>query len=451
MKRFLSLLLAALMLMSCALTLAETTAYKEQGFAIDFSAIQEQSANCPFLENYGVVVRKPYISYINVVYTGLPRSIFEIMNSIAEETTDEAEYRDYAELTRAFTTSIAEIVVTNAKTLAEAGASESTLTQSEITEFATYGDYHYYFIAFPTDSMFPIFDEAEDTGDYPIPPQEMKANMLEDIKLVQSELLKQLQSAEIFKPEDTIADYVGQTIEFESVDLDGNVVKSADLFKDNKITMVNIWGTWCVNCVNEMGQLAEIHKRLQEKGCGIVGVEFERGEPMENVADAARKVFADNGITYPNVWMPEGNPVLEKVNTYPFSFFVDSEGKIITYPIKGAAVMEYEEIVEKLLAGEVIVENPQTGSTEGESGEYRVFVYDEGGNPVKGVVVQLCDESTCSFQKTKADGMATFHVEAPKVYDVHVGKVPEGYKSSGETYKTLDTFSDVNIFISKAE
>ena len=191
-------------------------------------------------------------------------------------------------------------------------------------------------------------------------------------------------------------------------------------------------------------------KRMQEKGCGIVGVEYER-DTMDNVADNARKVFADNGVTYPNVWMPEDNPVFEKVNGYPFSLFVDSEGRILTYPIKGAAVNDYEPTFEKLLAGEAIEDTPETGSTANESGEYRVFVYDAEGNPVKGVIVQLCDESTCSFQKTKADGMAVFQVEAPKVYDVHVGKVPEGYRSSDETYKTLDTYSDMNIFIEKAE
>ena len=59
MKRFLSLLLAALMLIGCASTLAETTSYKELGFAIDFSAIQDQSANCPFLKNWGVDSRDP--------------------------------------------------------------------------------------------------------------------------------------------------------------------------------------------------------------------------------------------------------------------------------------------------------------------------------------------------------------------------------------------------------
>ena len=47
--------------------------------------------------------------------------------------------------------------------------------------------------------------------------------------------------------------------------------------------------------------------------------------------------------------------------------------------------------------------------------------------------------------------MAAFQVETPKVYNVHLGKVPEGYVSNDETCKTLDTFCDVNIFISKAE
>ena len=415
--------------------------YEELGLAFDFSVVQDRSANYPFLQNYGVAQTDPFVSVMGIVYTNLPKDIIDTIESIAAETEDEEEYNDYFDLKSAFTTSIGEIIVTNTKTLAEAGADEEVLEKCEVTEFATQGDYHYFLLTGPAESLISLYDEAEDTGDYEISPQEMKAAMLADVEMVRSELLKQLQAAELFEPVNTAAEFIGQTIEFESVDLDGNVVKSADLFKDNKITMVNVWGTWCINCMNEMGELA---------GCGIVGVEYER-DTMDNVADNARKVFADNGVTYPNVWMPEDNPVFEKVNGYPFSLFVDSEGRILTYPIKGAAVNDYEPTFEKLLAGEAIEDTPETGSTANESGEYRVFVYDVEGNPVKGVIVQLCDESTCSFQKTKADGMAVFQVEAPKVYDVHVGKVPEGYRSSDETYKTLDTYSDMNIFIEKAE
>ena len=454
MKRFLSLLLAALMLIGCASALAETTTYKELGFAIDFSAIQEKSANCPFLKNWGVGSRDPFLSSMGIYFVNLPRTVIETISEM-EEGSEDAEA--YEALENALTVNLGAIYVTNAKSLVEAGGDESALAQCEVTEFGTQGDYHYFLVYDPDfvlDRLTSFYDEAEDTGDYEHSPQEMKAAALADIELVRSELLKTLQAAELFDPVDTAAEFIGQTVEFESVDLDGNAVKSADLFKDNKVTMVNLWGSWCINCVNEMAGLAELHKRMQEKGCGIVGVEFEQGEPMENMADTARKVLADNGVTYPNVWMPEGNPIFEQAGGYPFSLFVDSEGKILTYPIKGApmnATEAYESTFEKLLAGEAIVDSPEIGATENESGVYRVIVSDTEGNPVEDVIVQLCDESTCSFQKTGSDGIATFKVEAPKVFDVHLLNVPEGYQSSDEAYRTLDTFSDLNIFIRKAE
>ena len=450
MKRFLCALLAALMLTACASAFAEAAGFEELGLAFDFSEIEAKSANYPYLLNYGVVDQEPFMSYMKVVFYNMPRNVVETIVNILENTEDRAEYEDYSELLNAFSATSADIVVTNAKTLAEMGVREPLPEGCELTEFGTLGDYHYYYLTYPADKLLSVYDEAEDTGDYEVPPQEMKAATIADIRTIQSELLKQLQAAELFEPVNKDKDFVGRTVDFESVDLDGNAVRSADLFKANKITMINVWGTWCGNCMNEMGALAEIHKRLQEKGCGIVGVEYER-EPIDAVADTARRVFAENGITYPNVVMPESNPVLGEISNYPFTMFVDGEGRILTYPIKGAAVDDYEAAVDKLLAGEALEKSPDGGATANESGEYRVIVYDDEGSPVKGVIVQFCDESSCSFQKTKADGVAVFRVEEQKIYDVHVGKVPAGYVNSDETYKTLDTYSDVNIFISKAE
>ena len=62
MKRFLSLLLAALMLVTCASALAEATRYQELGLAFDFSVVQDRSANCPSLNNYGIVSTDPFIA-----------------------------------------------------------------------------------------------------------------------------------------------------------------------------------------------------------------------------------------------------------------------------------------------------------------------------------------------------------------------------------------------------
>ena len=268
--------------------------------------------------------------------------------------------------------------------------------------------------------------------------------------MIQSELLKQLQAAELSEPVMSGTSFIGQTIRFDSVDLDGNPVSSADLFKDNEITMVNLWGTWCDNCLAEMGELAALHTRLREKGCGIVGVQCEH-KPIGEVEDLARQILADKGISYPNVLVPESNPIFDKVSNYPTSFFVDSEGMILTTPIIGAYISDYEPAIVGLLAGEAVDEKADTDATENESGVYRVIVNDQDGNPVEGAVIQFCDDATCSFQPTDAKGIATFNVGEQKVYDAHVLKAPEGYVGTDDIYHTLETFSDVSIVLEKAD
>ncbi|MBQ8691999.1 MAG: TlpA family protein disulfide reductase [Synergistaceae bacterium] len=138
-------------------------------------------------------------------------------------------------------------------------------------------------------------------------------------------------------------------IEFEAKDLDGNVIASKELFKANKITMVNLWGLWCPYCVRETGELAELHKKFQAKGCGIIGIEHEP-KYDEDTLNSARKFLQSEGVTYPNVLMPEGVKVFESVMGYPTSFFVDSQGNILGEPIIGAQVDKYEPTLDALLA-----------------------------------------------------------------------------------------------------
>ena len=267
---------------------------------------------------------------------------------------------------------------------------------------------------------------------------------------IRSTFIERMKSAELYAPADPEAGLIGQTLSFESTDVDGNPVSSEELFRDNKITMVNVWGTWCINCVNEMEELAELHTRLQEKGCGIVGVERER-KPIDTMVEEIHAFMEEKGMNYPNAIMPEDNVVFNQLTGYPTTCSVDSEGKILTYPISGARVDMYEPTIEKLLAGEAVDLPADAGAAKNDSGAYRVVVYDGEGNPVEGVLIQFCDDVTCAFQPTDAEGVATFSVGEQKVYDVHVLAAPEDYAPDEAIYKTLDTFSDVNIFLEKAE
>ena len=82
---------------------------------------------------------------------------------------------------------------------------------------------------------------------------------------------------------------------------------------------------------------------------------------------------------------------------------------------------------------------------------YRVLVYDPEGRPVEGAVIQFCDDATCAFQPTDADGVATFAAMEEKAYEVHVLMAPEGFGQDETVYLTLETYSDVTIRLERAE
>ena len=88
---------------------------------------------------------------------------------------------------------------------------------------------------------------------------------------------------------------------------------------------------------------------FQAKGCGIIGVEAEP-KYDEKTLNAARKFLQAEGVTYPNVLMPEDVKVFQEVMGYPTSFFVDNNGKILGEPIIGAQVNKYEPALDALLA-----------------------------------------------------------------------------------------------------
>lgn len=85
-----------------------------------------------------------------------------------------------------------------------------------------------------------------------------------------------------------------------------------------------------------------------------------------------------------------------------------------------------------------------------DAGAYRVTVTDENGEPVKGVAIQFCDETSCNIGKTDANGVVSFDMPEGTVYEVHVLKVPEGYAQSSDEFRTLNVYSDLSIVVNKA-
>ena len=458
MKKLLSILLAAILLLTGFSALAEenaadTVSLEEFGVTLDLADIKGKCTNSIMLENDGVLMHDPYVALSLVVYYAIPQEMLDQIIGDYNQASEE-DRQAYTEMLREVSTVPAYIIVSDAPDQAAMmdALGLSAEDGMEVIEAATRDSWHYYLVKLPVDELLAIY-EAPDIIDETYTEEMARADqeaIRTEIELIQSALMEQLQTGELAEPVDPSDRLIGQTLEFETIDLDGNVVKSADLFKDNAVTMVNLWGTWCSNCINEMAELAQLHTRLQEKGCGIVGLEYEL-KPIETMADTARAVMTANGTTYPNTIMPQGDPILSQFGSFPTTLFVDSEGKILTYPIVGAAVDRYEPTVEALLAGESADLAAGTGSVANGDNKYRVYVYDTEGNPVEGAFIQFCDDVTCSFQPTDANGLAEFRVDVEKAYEVHVVQAPEGFRQDERSYETLDSYCDVNIFLEKAE
>ena len=303
---------------------------------------------------------------------------------------------------------------------------------------AKHGDLYYMYLGLPADTATAVPAEYE-----------------EEFRMLLSQIPEALKNAEFFDPEAPETAFIGNTLRFESTDLDGNPVKSEDLFRQNRITLVNLWGTWCPNCEMEMADLARLHDLMQKKGCGIIGIEFE-SEPIAGIRERAKAFLNKYGVTYPNVLKPEYNAILNSFNMYPTSLFVDSNGRILSEAILGARIQTYIETFEFLLASEESAAPasdpaiPESAVPAAE-GVFTVTVTD-GTHPLPGVMIKFCNEGPegiCTIQPTDPNGQAVFSMETGKEYEIEV-LMAEGYEKPAEISKTTEP-GELTLVLKKAE
>ena len=126
---------------------------------------------------------------------------------------------------------------------------------------------------------------------------------------------------------------------FEGKDLDGNTVKSKELFSANAVTVVNFWFTTCNPCVGELSDLDALNKELAEKGGSLIGVNTFTLDGDEAAISEAKDVLAKKGATYQNVYFNsdgEAGKFTTNIFAYPTTYVVDRNGNIVGDPIVGA-------------------------------------------------------------------------------------------------------------------
>ena len=140
---------------------------------------------------------------------------------------------------------------------------------------------------------------------------------------------------------------------FEGKDLDGNTVKSDELFSANAVTVVNFWFTTCNPCVGELSELDALNKELAEKGGSLIGVNTFTLDGDEAAISEAKDVLAKKGAAYQNVYFDsdgEAGKFTTNIFAYPTTYVVDRSGNIVGEPIVGAITEKKQaETLQKLI------------------------------------------------------------------------------------------------------
>lgn len=138
---------------------------------------------------------------------------------------------------------------------------------------------------------------------------------------------------------------------FDTMTIKGERLKSEDFFQGTKLTMVNVWGTFCQPCIKELPDLAKLNKEYEDSEFRILGIVADTVATSSTNVEEAEKIIHDSGISYVNI-MP--NPSMDKemqnFAAVPTTFFVDNTGKVVGKAYAGAKSYEdWKSIVDSTL------------------------------------------------------------------------------------------------------
>ena len=157
----------------------------------------------------------------------------------------------------------------------------------------------------------------------------------------------------ITTPEVIIAAQVGN---FQAQTLDGNAVDQS-IFADAKLTMINVWTTWCGSCVDEMPDLETISGQLNDIDAQLISVVYDTYDPREQIneemLELAQRIVERTGVTFPTL-IPDTqlmDGLLQGMLGYPTTFFVDSQGNLVGDPVLGSnSAEDWMQLIQERLA-----------------------------------------------------------------------------------------------------
>lgn len=143
---------------------------------------------------------------------------------------------------------------------------------------------------------------------------------------------------------------------FTAVDMEGTIVDQ-QVLADHKLTMVNIWATFCGPCIREMPDLAALNGAYGDD-FQIIGIVIDATDKnLQVLPDAkaeAQEIIRTTDANYLHLLPSQSlnKAYLSKVQAVPETFFVDTQGRQIGESYVGSKTkVQWQQIIESLLDG----------------------------------------------------------------------------------------------------
>lgn len=136
---------------------------------------------------------------------------------------------------------------------------------------------------------------------------------------------------------------------FTTTDLDGNEV-TQEIFTESKLTVVNVWATYCGPCINEMPYLGELSDEYDSAEVQIIGIPSD--VISQDYLDYAKTLIEQTGADYTHLLPTQEvyNWGLYDIQYVPTTFFVNSEGQIVDTVVGSMSKEDWKTLIDEKLA-----------------------------------------------------------------------------------------------------
>jgi thiol-disulfide isomerase/thioredoxin len=127
-----------------------------------------------------------------------------------------------------------------------------------------------------------------------------------------------------------------ETIEFTFPDVNGKATSLKDDKYKNKVVILQIFGTWCPNCMDETRFLAPWYDKNKQRGVEIIGLAYERKDDFNYASDRVKRMIDKFDVQYDFVIAGVNDkekasatlPMLNRVVAFPTTIFIGKDGKV---------------------------------------------------------------------------------------------------------------------------